>query len=147
VNHIPYRTPIFAMMAAKTTCLVTFMLICFTLFGQGKTVTAKRVAMLDSVQYGIASFYADKFEGKRMANGEIFQQKGMTCAHNSLPLGTIVKITNLRNEKYVVVRVTDRLHHRNMRLVDLSRSAAEALEYIKRGLTRVKLEIIELKSF
>ncbi len=146
MNHIPFRTPIFATMAIKITCSVALMMICFSLYGQGKKATARRPVMMDSVQYGVASFYADKFEGKRMANGEIFQQKGMTCAHNSLPLGTIVKITNLRNEKYVVVRVTDRLHHRNMRLVDLSRTAAEVLGYIKRGLTRVKLEIIELKS-
>lgn len=146
MNHIPFITPIFASMAIRITCSLAFLIICFSLYGQGKTATAKRPLMLDSVQYGVASFYADKFEGKRMANGEIFQQKRMTCAHNSLPLGTIVKITNLRNEKYVIVRVTDRLHHRNMRLVDLSRSAAEVLGYIKRGLTRVKLEIIELKS-
>ena len=94
------------------------------------------------VQYGTASYYHDKFEGRKTANGEIFSQKGMTCAHNSLPLGTRVRITNLANRKTVIVRVTDRLHHRNPRLVDLSKAAAKKLDYLSRGLTKVKVEVL-----
>lgn len=97
------------------------------------------------IQYGIASFYANKFNGRKTSNGEIFNQQKMTCAHNSLPLGTYIRVTNLRNKKSVVVKVNDRLHHRNKRLVDLSRSAAQKLGYIKSGTTRVKVEVLGKK--
>src|SRR5450432_1664423 len=95
-----------------------------------------------TVQYGTASYYANKFQGRPTANGELYDKNKMTCAHNSLPLGTWLKVTNLKNKKSVVVRVTDRLHHKNKRLVDLSRIAASKLGYLKRGLTRVKVEVL-----
>jgi len=99
-----------------------------------------------SVQYGTASYYSNKFQGKPTSSGEPYDKNKMTCAHNSLPLGTWVKVTNLRNKKSVVVRVTDRLHHNNKRVVDLSRIAASKLGYVKRGLTRVKVEVVTKKS-
>jgi rare lipoprotein A len=94
------------------------------------------------VQYGTASFYADKFEGKRTANGEIFTQKGMTAAHNSLPLGTWIRVTNLSNKRSVVVKVNDRLHHKNTRLVDLSKTAAKQLGYTGKGLSKVRVDVL-----
>jgi rare lipoprotein A len=94
------------------------------------------------VQYGTASFYADKFEGQKTANGEIFTQKGMTAAHNSLPLGTWIRVTNLSNKRSVLVKVNDRLHHRNPRLVDLSKSAAKKLGYTGKGLSKVRVDVI-----
>jgi rare lipoprotein A len=94
------------------------------------------------VQYGTASFYADKFEGKRTANGDIFTQKGMTAAHNSLPLGTWIRVTNLSNKKSVVVKVNDRLHHKNTRLVDLSKAAAKKLGYTGKGLSKVRVDVL-----
>jgi rare lipoprotein A len=97
------------------------------------------------IQYGTASYYANKFQGRPTANGELYDKNKMTCAHNSLPLGTWLKVTNLRNKKSVIVRVTDRLHHKNKRLVDLSRVAASKLGYLERGLTRVKVEVLDKK--
>lgn len=97
------------------------------------------------VQYGTASFYSNKFNGKRMANGHIFNNKKMTAAHNSLPLGTYVRITNRANGKWVIVRITDRLHYKNRRLVDLSQAAAKKLAFRGRGLARVRLEVIPPK--
>ncbi|HLO79635.1 MAG TPA: septal ring lytic transglycosylase RlpA family protein [Chitinophagaceae bacterium] len=94
------------------------------------------------VQYGTASFYADKFEGKRTANGDVFTQKGMTAAHNSLPLGTWIRVTNLSNKKTVVVKVNDRLHHKNTRLVDLSKAAAKKLGYTGKGLSKVRVDVL-----
>jgi rare lipoprotein A len=94
------------------------------------------------IQYGTASYYHDKFEGRKTANGEIFTQKGMTCAHNTLPLGTWIRVTNLSSKKTVVVRVTDRLHRKNPRLVDLSKAAAKKLAYTGHGLTKVKVEVL-----
>ena len=91
---------------------------------------------------GIASYYADKFVGKRTANGELYSHTKLTAACNKLPLGTWIRVTNLRNQKSVVVKVNDRLHPKNTRIVDLSRVAAERLGFIKRGLTQVKVEVL-----
>jgi rare lipoprotein A len=96
-------------------------------------------------QVGTASFYADKFNGRSSANGEIFSQKKMTAASNTLPLNIWVKVTNLRNCKTVIVKITDRMYHNNKRLIDLSRAAAVQLGYTGRGLTRVKVEVLGKK--
>ncbi len=101
---------------------------------------------IDSVQFGIASYYSDAFVGRKTASGEVFSQEKMTSAHNSLPLGTWIRVTNLRNGRAVIVKVNDRLHHRNKRLVDLTRSAAGKLGYLKSGIIRVKLDVIGKKS-
>jgi rare lipoprotein A len=66
----------------------------------------------------------------------------MTAAHNTLPLGTWIKVTNLSNKKSVVVKVNDRLHPKNPRLVDLSRAAAKQLGYISKGITKVKVDVL-----
>jgi rare lipoprotein A len=99
----------------------------------------------ETIQYGTASYYANKFQGRKTAMGELYDKDKMTCAHNSLPLGTWIKVTNLRNNRTVIVRITDRLHYKNKRLVDLSRAAAAKLGYLKRGLTRVKIEVLGKK--
>lgn len=97
------------------------------------------------ILYGQASFYASKFEGRKTANGEIFRHEKLTAACNSLPLGTWIKVTNLRNGKSVVVKTNDRLHPKTKRLVDLTHSAAQKLGFIKSGLTRVKVEVLKQK--
>src|SRR5580704_10849111 len=79
-------------------------------------------------EYGIASYYADKFNGRSMANGEIFNQKKMTAASNTIALNTWVKVTNLHNMKSAVVKITDRMYRKNRRLIDLSKSAARILD-------------------
>ena len=91
---------------------------------------------------GTASFYNDRFNGKRTANGDVFNQKKMTAACNKLPLGTWVKVTNLQNHKVVEVRINDRLHRKMTRLIDLSKTAAKKLDFISKGVTRVKVEVI-----
>ncbi|MBI1344172.1 MAG: septal ring lytic transglycosylase RlpA family protein [Terrimonas sp.] len=103
-------------------------------------------ASKNKIYYGTASFYADKFEGRKTANGDIFSQKKMTAACNVLPLGTWIKVTNLRNGLSVTVRINDRLHPRMKRVVDLSRIAATRLKYVKTGLTRVKVEVLGKKK-
>ena len=80
-----------------------------------------------------------------MANGEIFNQKKMTAASNTIALNTWVKVTNLHNMKSAVVKITDRMYRKNRRLIDLSKSAARILDYLSRGLTRVKVEILGKK--
>lgn len=114
------------------------LLIQVSSYAQGKVNYrhAKRV----NVAVGFASFYADKFEGRKTASGERFSQKKMTCAHNTYPMGTRVRVTNISNHRSVIVTVNDRLHHRNARLVDLSKSAARKIGLSKRGVTKVKVE-------
>lgn len=91
---------------------------------------------------GIASYYAQKFHGRQTASGEIFDNTAMTAAHNTLPLGTYIKVTNMRNNRWVVVKVTDRLHYANRRIVDLTQAAAKKLGFIHRGLTKVRVEVV-----
>ena len=90
--------------------------------------------------YGTASYYANKFEGRLTANGEVFSQQKMTAACNVLPLGIWIKVTNLYNGRSVIVKVNDRLHYKNKRLVDLSKIAAKKIGYTGGGLTKVKVE-------
>lgn len=98
------------------------------------------------VLFGVASYYADKFNGRKTATGHIYSHNKMTAACNRLPLGTWIRVTNLRNKKSVVVQVNDRLHPKNPRVVDMSRMAADKLGYISRGLTQVKVEVLGRKK-
>lgn len=100
----------------------------------------------DKVQFGVASYYHAKFTGKPTASGELYEPTKFTAAHNGLPLGTWVKVTNTRNKRSVIVKINDRMHSKNKRLVDLSRSAAIKLGYVGKGLTKVKLEVLGKKK-
>lgn len=94
------------------------------------------------IKYGIASFYASKFNGRQTANGNTFSSVKFTAACNVLPLGIWVKVTNLKNDRSVIVYVNDRLHPKNKRLIDLSKTAAEKLGFVGNGVTRVKVEVL-----
>ncbi len=109
------------------------------------TITKAKSKKTIRVFYGLGSYYANKFNGRQTANGEIFDQKKMTCACNVLPLGTWVKVTNLKNDKWVIVKINDRIHPRMKRIVDLSKTAAQKLGYVSRGVTRVKIEVVDKK--
>jgi rare lipoprotein A len=91
------------------------------------------------VLYGTASYYANSFVGKQTSNGEIFSQKKLTGASNFIPLDTWVRVTNLNNGKSVVVKITDRMHKKMKRVIDLTRTAASQLSYINDGLAKVKV--------
>jgi rare lipoprotein A len=97
------------------------------------------------VQFGIASYYANKFEGRKTYTDEIFRQDSLTGASNTLPMHTWVKVTNLRNKRTVYVRINDKMHPRNKRLIDLSRAAAKKLGFDGRGLTRVRIDVLGKK--
>lgn len=89
---------------------------------------------------GTASFYGARHHGKRTASGEPFNQHGLTAAHRSLPFGTRVKVTNLKNDRSVVVRINDRGPHTRGRLIDLSKAAAQQLDMIRSGTARVRVQ-------
>src|ERR1700743_3515968 len=99
-------------------------------------------AAATKVQYGVASFYSDKFEGRKTYTDEIFSQEKLTGASNTLPMHTWIRVTNLHNHKTVVVQINDKMHPRNKRLIDLSRAAAIRLGYAGRGLTRVRIDVL-----
>lgn len=88
---------------------------------------------------GTASYYGDKFHGRRTASGELHHQGEMTAAHRTLPFGTRVKVTNLKNKRSVVVTVNDRGPHKPGRIIDVSQAAARELGFMRQGLTRVRL--------
>ncbi len=97
---------------------------------------------------GGATYYADHFEGRRTASGIPFRQNQMVAAHRAYPFGTILRVTNLRNDRSVKVRVVDRgpfsAPHRARRpIIDLSRRAAEQLGYVSAGRARVRVEVLE----
>lgn len=89
---------------------------------------------------GIASYYGHEHQGRRMANGHRFDEHKLTAASHSLPLGSRVRVTNLKNQKSVVVTITDRMPKRNRRIIDLSAAAAHELGLIARGIGRVSVE-------
>ena len=91
-------------------------------------------------QFGKASWYGQDFQGRPTASGESFNMFDMTCAHRSLPLGSLVRVTNLRNRKSVVLRVNDRGPVAEDRIVDLSYAAANFLGV--RGIAKVRLELL-----
>jgi rare lipoprotein A len=110
--------------------------------GKKDTITITQINGRKTL-YGTASYYADKFNGRPTYNDEIYDGRKMTAACNVLPMGTWIRVTNLSNNRWVIVKVNDKLHARMRRVVDLSRIAAEKLGYIGKGLTRVKVEVLE----
>lgn len=100
------------------------------------------------VYHGLASYYGPGFHGEETASGEIFDQREMVAAHRTLPLGTVVRVTNLENRRQVVLRVIDRgPYGRNFRrgtIIDVSKGAAQRLGFIRDGLVSVRVEVLTL---
>lgn len=92
---------------------------------------------------GYASYYADDFDGKQTANGEIFNMYELTAAHKEYPFNTLIRVTNLLNNKTTIVRINDRGPFVEGRIIDLSLGAAKQLDMLDSGVQEVKLEIIE----
>lgn len=88
---------------------------------------------------GKASYYADSFQGKKTANGERYQKGKFTAAHKTLPFGTKVKVTNLKNGRTVKVRINDRGPYAKGRVIDLSKKAAKKIGMIQQGVAEVKV--------
>jgi rare lipoprotein A len=97
----------------------------------------------NELEKGIASYYGRSFEGRRTSSGEILRNDSLTAAHKTLKFGTIVKVTNLKNDSVVIVKINDRLPKSSSRVIDLTLGAAKKLNFIRAGLTPVTLEIIK----
>ena len=98
---------------------------------------------ISAAQEGLVSWYGASFHDRPTASGERFDSNGYTMAHPTLPFGTEVKVTNLRNGRSVVVRVNDRGPHVGQRIADLSRAAAAQIGMLGRGVVRARIEVLE----
>ena len=96
-----------------------------------------------AAQEGLVSWYGAAFHDRPTASGERFDSNGFTMAHPTLPFGTAVKVTNLRNGRSVVVRVNDRGPHVGQRIADLSRAAAAQIGMLSRGVVRARIEVLD----
>jgi len=110
---------------------------------QAKPEVRQQVDKTKPYQVGTASWYGKIFHGKPTASGEPYDMYDMTAAHLKLPMGSYVKVTNLRNGRAVVVRVNDRGPIVPGRIIDLSYGAAQALQFKARGLQRVRLDLVK----
>lgn len=109
--------------------------------GYPKGTAAKAVS---NKQFGIASYYSDKFQGRRTASGERYNKDGLTAVHSQLPFGTLIRVTNLKNDRSIEVKVNDRFGSKKGRLLDLSKRAARELGFTKSGLAKIKVEVLQL---
>jgi len=91
---------------------------------------------------GVASWYGEKFQGRITASGQIYDMNGLTGAHPKLPLGTWVRVTNLQNDRFVLLRINDRGPSFPGRMIDVSKAAAVSLGFLNAGLTTVRVEIV-----
>ncbi len=111
----------------------------YTVFGKTYYTQAQAVGYQ---QLGIASWYGQKFHGRKTASGEVYNMFALTAAHKTLPLPTYVKVTNLKNNKYVIVKINDRGPFHSNRIIDLSWAAAKQLDMIKTGTTKIKMVVL-----
>ena len=116
----------------KKSLQILFLFIHFSAFAQ--------------TEKGEASFYHNKFDGRGTSNGEIFRQNKYTCAHKTLPFGTWLKVTRVKNNNVIYVRVNDRLPKSSKRCIDLSFLGAEKLDFIKNGRGKNICHVLRLKN-
>lgn len=100
--------------------------------------------VVEQLALGEASYYARTLEGRRTASGETYRGTGLTAAHRTLPFGSLLRVTNVRNGRSVIVRVNDRGPFHRQRVLDLSEAAARELGLFRRGRGKVKVELVSL---
>lgn len=110
----------------------------------GKTMVKPAALRVGRKITGISSYYGKDFHGKLTANGEVYDMYGLTAAHKTLPLNTIVKVTNLSNDRSLILRINDRGPYVKGRILDCSYGAAKKLGFLQEGTTKVEIEIIEI---
>ena len=123
--------------------------ICLSFFGISLLTDCVAVSPVLSKQHphtqiGVASYLSHRFHGLKTASGEVYNQNKLTAAHRSYPLGTQVRVTNLKNGRRITLRINDRGPYAKGRVMDVSLRAAKELGFVRQGLTRVKIEVIDL---
>ena len=123
--------------------LVSSALIAATLMtGLMTSINTLAASRGSSTQSGKASYYHDRFHGRKTASGAAYNKNSLSAAHKTLPLGTQVRVTDARSGKSVVVRINDRGPYARGRVIDLSRAAAREIGLVNKGVANVKLEIL-----
>jgi rare lipoprotein A len=110
------------------------------------TVRMPKATVLTRIKSGLASWYGDMWQGRRTASGRIFDMNEMTAAHKTLPFGSKVKVTDLRNQRSVIVTITDRGAFFPGRVIDLSLAAARQLRMVNTGVDPVRLELLTYQN-
>jgi rare lipoprotein A len=110
------------------------------------TITVPKRTVLTRIKSGLASWYGEVWQGRQTASGRIFDMNEMTAAHKTLPFGSKVKVTDLRNQRSVIVTITDRGALFPGRVIDLSLGAARQLRMVNTGLDPVKLELLTFQN-
>lgn len=118
--------------------LLITLFVCF-----GYTISAQDSLSIANKAAGTASFYAKKFNGRKTSSGEKFSNDSLTAAHKKLKFGTYVLVRNLKNDSTVVVKINDRLPQKSKRSIDLSLRAAKQLNFVKLGLTKVEITVLD----
>ena len=118
-------------------------LIILVLLGLRHTSVAQDSIIVENTSSGTASFYAKKFNGRKTSSGEKFNSDSLTAAHKKLKFGTYVLVRNLKNDSTVVVKINDRLPQRSKRCIDLTLRAAKQLNFVKSGLTKVEITVLD----
>ena len=107
------------------------------------TVSAQDTLSTENKTTGTASFYAKKFNGRKTSSGEKFSSDSLTAAHKKLKFGTYVLVRNLKNDSTVIVKINDRLPQKSKRSIDLTLRAAKQLNFVKSGLTKVEITVLD----
>jgi len=123
----------------KLMIIIAFLLLGSRLIAQDTIRKAYKIT-------GLASFYAKKFNGRKTTSGQKFHNDSLTAAHKKLKFGTYVLVRNLKNDSTVIVRINDRLPQNSKRTIDLTQKAARQLNFIRSGITKVEITVIDSLS-
>lgn len=119
-----------------------YLLLLFLGLGVNHWANAQLAETPKNQWFGTASYYAQRFEGRKTASGAVFRHDSLTAAHKTLPLGTRVKVTNRENQQCIEVVINDRMAKRSPHLIDLSKAGARELGFIRQGFALVSIEVI-----
>jgi rare lipoprotein A len=136
-SQIKQTIGLFHCIIMRWLCMSILILMCCT------TDKESKEEEIPYMQIGEASYYARFFSGETTASGEVYDPNEMTAAHQHLPFGTVVEVTNLDNNKSVTVTINDRGPFVGQRIIDLSRAAAEALDIVEEGVVMVEMIVVE----
>ena len=98
------------------------------------------ISAMTNIEKGSASYYSNAMNGHKTSSGEVFQNSGFTAAHKTLPLGSYVRVTNLKNDSTVVLKVNDQLSKSSSHIIDVTLEAAKKLNFVRNGIATVSVE-------
>ena len=122
--------------------LCGFIILVVSLFNGCGAFHNAQIHEVGKVQFGLASWYGNKFNGRKTSSGEIYDMYEFTAAHRALPFGTIVKVTNIKNGRSALVKINDRGPQKRSRKLDVSYAAAKKIGMIRDGIARVRIEVV-----